>query len=108
MSSTNSDQPGKGPKIAVAIGLFTLAIIIGYWRMRSDRPEVLTPAPVLPVANEYVMKCKGCKSSFTMPWEQFETWPRTDAGFKCPKCNSFNTEPDNSKVTPMVEVPNGG
>lgn len=99
------------PAAAIGIGGVLLVALIGTVLLSargcSGAPTV-SNVPQLPVADGYAMICKKCKAEFEIKRAEFETWPTADGAYKCPKCGSGSTEPDNSKIMPMVEVPSGG
>jgi hypothetical protein len=108
-SSDPTDSSRKKLMLGVALGLMLLAVILLFWRLRGEQPDVHPPAVALPIADGYTMICGSCRTSFDLKRDQFDSWPKDDTGgYKCPKCGSSRTTPDNSKVTPMTDVPGGG
>lgn len=101
-SSDDSEQMRKKILLGVAVGLLVLAAVVFFWRMRGESRAVLPATTVLPVADGYTILCQSCKTSFELKRDQFQ-----DAPYKCPKCGSTKTTPDNTKLTPMVDVPGG-
>jgi hypothetical protein len=106
------DAPSKGRTAAVlSVGAVVLAASgFLYFRMAAGEPRAVLPAAAdAPRVDGYYMLCNGCRASFSLKQSDFETWPKNEFGaYKCPKCPSFDTEADNSKVPPPVETRSGG
>ena len=96
----SSDKRRSRLMIGLSLGAIVVAIVLAYWRLQPEAPTRLAPGPELAVPDGYVMVCNKCKASFPVKRSEFETWPRINGAFKCPKCGSGNTEPDRTKSFP--------
>lgn len=92
--------------LGLSVGAIVVALLFGYWRLQPESPTVLPPNPKSSAADGYSMRCNACKTSFEIKRAEFDTWPRVDLAYKCPKCGSPNTAPDKTKVGRVKE--NGG